>query len=302
MFGFYCDILFEFRLQQSLKRKYVWLHLLRQTLKYNLLVISVITNCKRRLAVRYESEYFGYLRYHRISMLKVLEFWVKVTYLFASIWHKWQSSLCKEHAPDPYNITSDRSVKHMLRDKGNMRRGKKYACFPRSVGSTISEAEKRGWGGGLGDFEKYTYTLYILEVHIGKKRILHKSTVQKKISRTYSGLKKKNLPEILPFPQNICFSRKFLLARRFGKIDMSLEGTCCWEMDNSGCRRGFGAQNSWYVPFVRNIPPPSSHWRVEFCPMTTPKLTYFLRVRLQNVGAPCWLGTLLLLLPGVRNR
>ena len=44
----------------------------------------------------------------------------------------------------------------MLRDKGNMRRGKKCACFPRSVGPTISEAEKGGWGGGLGDFEKYT--------------------------------------------------------------------------------------------------------------------------------------------------
>ena len=127
--------------------------------------------------------------------------------------------------------------------------------------STVCRADhfwggEGGWGRGLGDFEKYTYTLYILEVHIGKKRILHKSTVQKKISRTYSGLKKKNLPEILPVPQTICFSRKFLLARRFGKIDMSLEGTCCWEMDNSGCRRGFGAQNSWYVPFVRNIPPP----------------------------------------------
>ena len=43
----------------------------------------------------------------------------------------------------------------------------------------------------------YMYTLYILEVHIGKKRILHKRTVQKNTSRTHIGLKK-NLPEMLP--------------------------------------------------------------------------------------------------------
>ena len=45
----------------------------------------------------------------------------------------------------------------MLRDKGNMRRGKKYACFPRSVGPTISEVVKGWWGKGLGDFEKYIH-------------------------------------------------------------------------------------------------------------------------------------------------
>ena len=58
----------------------------------------------------------------------------------------------------------------MLRDKGNMRRGKKYACFPRSVGPTIFEAAK-GWGGGgggegLGDFEKYKYTVYPGSAHM----------------------------------------------------------------------------------------------------------------------------------------
>ena len=33
---------------------------------------------------------------------------------------------------------------------------------------------------------------------------------------------------------------KFLLAGRFGKNNMSLEGKCCWEIGNSGCLRGFG--------------------------------------------------------------
>ena len=50
--------------------------------------------------------------------------------------------------------------------------------IPRFVGQTISEpGEVGGWGGewwdeGSIDFEKM-YTLYILEMHIGKKRILH---------------------------------------------------------------------------------------------------------------------------------
>ena len=41
-------------------------------------------------------------------------------------------------------------------------------------------------------------------------------------------------------PQNICSSGKFLLAGRFGKNNMSLEGKCCWEIGNSVCLRGFG--------------------------------------------------------------
>ena len=35
---------------------------------------------------------------------------------------------------------------------------------------------------------------------------------------------------------------KFVLAMRFGKLNMSLEETCGWEMDNLGCPRGFDAQ------------------------------------------------------------
>ena len=31
-------------------------------------------------------------------------------------------------------------------------------------------------------------------------------------------------------------------------------------MDNSGCRRRFEVQNSWHVPFVRNIPPLHTEW------------------------------------------
>ena len=57
--------------------------------------------------------------------------------------------------------------------------------MPRFVGRTISEAAGGGWGcyGELVDFRKkiYTCTLYILEVHIGKKRILHNFSVQKRI-------------------------------------------------------------------------------------------------------------------------
>ena len=56
-------------------------------------------------------------------------------------------------------------MKHTLRDKGNMRRGKKYACFPRSFGPAISEAAREWWGEGLGDFEKYEYTVYPGSVH-----------------------------------------------------------------------------------------------------------------------------------------
>ena len=56
-------------------------------------------------------------------------------------------------------------MKHTLRDKGNMRRGEECACFPRSVGPTISEAAKGWWGKGLGDFEKYKYTVYPGSAH-----------------------------------------------------------------------------------------------------------------------------------------
>ena len=66
--------------------------------------------------------------------------------------------------------------------------------------STVCRAD-HFWGGregggddGVRDWlilkKMYTCTLYILEVHIGKKRILHKYTVQKKKSSTFSELKK----------------------------------------------------------------------------------------------------------------
>ena len=34
-------------------------------------------------------------------------------------------------------------------------------------------------------------------------------------------------------PQNICSSANFLLAGKFGKNNMSLEGNCCWEVVSS---------------------------------------------------------------------
>ena len=40
-------------------------------------------------------------------------------------------------------------------------------------------------------------------------------------------------------PQNLCSSGQFLLAGRFGKNSMPLEGKCCWEISNSGGLRGF---------------------------------------------------------------
>ena len=59
----------------------------------------------------------------------------------------------------------------------------------------------------------------------------------------------------------------------------------------------------WETSLPKTHPPPApSHWRAEFCPMTTPKLasnhwTYVCwetshQVELQVVGAPCWLRTL----------
>ena len=68
---------------------------------------------------------------------------------------------------------------------------------------------------------------------------------------------------------------------------MSLERNCCWELDNSGCLRGFDVEHSCYV-------------LSEICPITTPKVTinvktYFCletsqNVRLQVVGAPSLLA------------
>ena len=92
---------------------------------------------------------------------------------------------------------------------------RKYETWeiPRFVGRTISEAAggegMRGW---LILEKIYTCTLYILEVHIGKKRILHNSSVQKSIHARSVGWKK-NLLEMLPgltewtsFPN--CYDKK----------------------------------------------------------------------------------------------
>ena len=81
----------------------------------------------------------------------------------------------------------------MLRDKGNMRRGKKYACFPRSVGPTISEVVKGWWGKGLGGFEKYIHvcTVYPGSAYRVRKESCISALSKKNTSRTYSGLKKK---------------------------------------------------------------------------------------------------------------
>ena len=97
-------------------------------------------------------------------------------------------------------------------------------------------------------------------------------------------------PNILPeepigsVPQNIYSSGQFLLAGRFVKNSLSLEGKCSWKIDNAAFLRGFDVWNSCYVLFVRNLcphpisyrlsPPPPllPNGRAEFCPMTTPKL------------------------------
>ena len=87
--------------------------------------------------------------------------------LFALIRHKWQNSLYKERAFDlKYHQWLERGA-HVAWQR-------KYETWeiPRFVGRTISVA------GGSGVI--YTCTLYILEVHIGKKRIQHNSSVQKK--------------------------------------------------------------------------------------------------------------------------
>ena len=66
-------------------------------------------------------------------------------------------------------------------------------------------------------------------------------------------------------PQNICSSRKIFAGWEIWKINMSLEvaleGTCCWEIDMSGCLRGFVVQNSSYLLFVINLYPlPLKGW------------------------------------------
>ena len=66
-------------------------------------------------------------------------------------------------------------------------------------------------------------------------------------------------------PQNICSSRKIFAGWEIWKINMSLEvaleGTCFWEIDKSGCLRGFVVQNSSYLLFVINLYPlPLKGW------------------------------------------
>ena len=84
-----------------------------------------------------------------------------------------------------WNITSDWNVVWQ----------RKYQTWetPQLVGRTISEAG--GWGGGVRGWlilEKiHACTLYILELHIGKKRILHNSSVQKNIHACSVGWKNK---------------------------------------------------------------------------------------------------------------
>ena len=50
-------------------------------------------------------------------------------------------------------------------------------------------------------------------------------------------------------PQNICSSGQVFLAGKFGEINMSLEGKCCWAIHNLGCQRGFVVYNSLYILF-----------------------------------------------------
>ena len=58
----------------------------------------------------------------------------------------------------------------MLRDKGNMRRGKFHDL---SGGPFLRQAVWGEWWDEGSFILKKMYTLYILEVHMGKKRILH---------------------------------------------------------------------------------------------------------------------------------
>ena len=136
--------------------------------------------------------------------------------------------------------------------------------------------------------------------------------------------------------QWIC-SLKYLLFRKsfagweIWKNSMSMEGNCCLEIDNSGCLRGFNVKNSCYVLFVKNLfaqprpqgfsrpthflrekpwgrgcslpsssstPSPPSNEGLNFALWPQPNWPV---MRLQVVGAPCWLGTLPSVLLGVRN-
>ena len=87
-----------------------------------------------------------------------------------------------------------------MHDKGNMRRGK----FHGLTGGGEGKGGGARWGEWLRGWlilEKiYTCTIYILEMHIGKKkRILHHSSVQKKKKITnVQWAEKKNLVEMLP--------------------------------------------------------------------------------------------------------
>ena len=91
-------------------------------------------------------------------MLTVLEFSVKTTYLQALIRHESQNSLYEEHTCD-----LNWNVEHMLRDKGNMRRGK----FHGLSGGLFLRRPGGGGGEGLVDFRKniYVYTVYPGSAH-----------------------------------------------------------------------------------------------------------------------------------------
>ena len=179
MFGLHCNISFEFRLHNSPRQenKFEYTYWDKHW-KVNLLVISVITNCKQRLAVRYRSEYCSDVRHQRISFLKVLEFSVKPTYLFASIRHKWQNSLCKEHA-------SDMKYYQWLERGAHVAWQRKYETWeiPRFVGRTISKAGRAGVGW-------HVHCISWKCIYIGKKGILHNSSVRKKIHARSLGWKK----------------------------------------------------------------------------------------------------------------
>ena len=118
-------------------------------------------------------------------------------------------------------------------------------------------------------------------------------------------------------PQNIFSSGNILLAGRFRKINMSLDGKCWWEIDISGCLRGFGVRNSpWpHQLLFESPPPPPLTEELNFALWPHPNWPLISRnvstnvcwetsqeVWLQVVGAPRWLGTLPSVLLGVRNR